>query len=374
MNNLDYQYQNLLSDILHNGTKKGDRTGTGTISVFGREIRHKMSEGFPILTTKRMAWKQITTELIWFLRGDTNIKYLVDNNCHIWDGDAYKKYENKCKANSSEWNEWMKDNGDGTLSMYTMEEFIEKLKTDSEFCKKWGELGPVYGKQWRKWNTNKQITIRDGSYPNGEFKWRYEYEGIDQISNLIRDLNNNPDSRRLMVNAWNVAEVLDMTLPPCHYAFQCYTRELTDKERIDLYYKKIHASQEDMLLPVLRQTVNFHKIPTRALSLKWIQRSVDTFLGLPFNITSYGLLLELLAKEVNMYPDELIGDLGDTHLYLDHIYQANEQMGRDIRELPKLNIVMAEGQKFDILGDFNPENFQLEGYDPHPVIKAPLSN
>jgi thymidylate synthase len=374
MNNLDYQYKNLLSDILENGTKKGDRTGTGTISVFGRQIRHKMSEGFPILTTKRMAWKQITTELIWFLRGDTNIKYLVDNNCHIWDGDAYKKYTNNCKANSSEWNEWMKEHEDGSFSMYTMEEFIDKLKTDPKFCEKWGELGPVYGKQWRKWDTKKKISIRDGSYPNGEYKWKIEYEGIDQISNLIRDLNNNPDSRRLMVNAWNVGEVLDMTLPPCHYTFQCYTRELSDKERIDLYYKKIHARQEDMSLPVLRQTVDFHKIPTRALSLKWIQRSVDTFLGLPFNITSYGLLLELLAKEVNMLPDELIGDLGDTHIYLNHMDQANEQIGRDIRELPKLNIVMSEGQKFDLLGDFNPENFQLEGYDPHPAIKAPLSN
>jgi thymidylate synthase len=192
MNNLDKQYIALLNDILANGVKKEDRTGTGTISVFGRQIRHKMSEGFPLLTTKKMPFKTIATELIWFLRGDTNIKYLVENGCNIWNGDAYKNYCKYTSANSSEWNKWMRDNGDGSLSMFTQEEFIDKIKTDDEFAKKWGQLGPIYGKQWRNWD------------------W-YEFDDsvkkVDQIQNLINDLKTNPDSRRLMVNAWNVTDL-----------------------------------------------------------------------------------------------------------------------------------------------------------------------
>lgn len=173
MNNLDKQYQALLQDILDNGVEKKDRTGTGTISVFGRQIRHKMSEGFPLLTTKKMAWKTMVTELIWFLRGDTNIKFLVDNGCHIWDGDAYKNYVSR----------------QTTEDVGSMKWFIEQIKTNDEFAKKWGELGPIYGKQWRKWNSG---------------IWN---ETFDQIQNLINDLKTNPDSRRLMVNAWNVSDL-----------------------------------------------------------------------------------------------------------------------------------------------------------------------
>ena len=201
MNNLDKQYQELLQDILDNGYRKEDRTGTGTISVFGRQIRHKMSEGFPLLTTKKMAWKTMVTELLWFLRGDTNIKFLVDNNCHIWDGDAYKRYFNEIASNKNM-------NFEVPLSK---EEFINKIKTDDEFAEKWGELGPVYGKQWRSWHLNAKVTM-DGKY--------HEEKGIDQIQSLINDLKTNPDSRRLMVNAWNVGELDQMVLPPCHYGFQ----------------------------------------------------------------------------------------------------------------------------------------------------------
>jgi thymidylate synthase len=336
MNNLDINYQNLLKDILENGTQKGDRTGTGTISVFGRQIRHKMSEGFPLLTTKKMYFKGVVTELLWFLRGDTNIKYLVDNNCHIWDGDAYKKYHST----------WEMDTY-GVLDALSQEEFINKIKTDRMFAFEWGELGPIYGAQWRRW------------FPGG----------IDQIANLIHDLKTNPDSRRLMVNAWNVGELDSMTLPPCHYGFQVYTRELSEKERTILYFEKYGYDSVNM------EGNDLTEIPTRAISLMWNQRSVDTFLGLPFNIASYGLLLEIIAKEVNMVPDELIGNLGDVHLYSNHIDQAKEQIGREPMELPSLNIKL----HFDNEPSFVPEqwlidDFEILGYKSHPTIKAPLSN
>jgi thymidylate synthase len=222
MNKLDKDYCNLLQDILDNGVKKQDRTGTGTISVFGRQIRHKMSEGFPLLTTKKMAFKTMVTELLWFLRGDTNIKYLVDNGCHIWDGDAYKNYRNKASMSNDldclirqEEGSFLKE-----MRLYTQEEFINKIKTDDEFAQKWGELGPVYGKQWRNW-----MGFHEGQHDilkvvNGVEQHKDYLVGKDQIWNLINDLKTNPDSRRLMVNAWNVGELDQMTLPPCHYGFQ----------------------------------------------------------------------------------------------------------------------------------------------------------
>jgi thymidylate synthase len=315
MNNLDKQYQALLQDILDNGVEKKDRTGTGTISVFSRQIRHKMSDGFPLLTTKKMAFKTMVTELLWFLRGDTNIKYLVDNNCHIWDGDAYKNYKTYMNNNITE-TRWSKveilENGSAIGRHYTQEEFINKIKTDDEFAKKWGDLGPIYGKMWRDWDEDTG-------------------EKIDQIQNLINDLKTNPDSRRLMVNAWNCTYIPHMVLPPCHYGFQCYVRE------------------------------------GKYLSLMWNQRSVDTFLGLPFNIASYGLLLEILAKEVNMIPDELIGNLGDVHLYSNHIEQAKEQISREPFELPKLTLEHSSLDPVELV-------YKLEDYQSHPSIKAPLSN
>ena len=338
MNNLDKQYQDLLQDILDNGVTKSDRTGTGTISLFGRQIRHKMSEGFPLLTTKKMPFKTIVTELLWFLRGDTNIKYLVDNNCHIWDGDAYKNY---CKQQSQK-----------LIQGCTYQEFLEKIKTDDEFAKKWGNLGPVYGKQWRNWTPESEYV--DGS--NYVF-----YPKIDQIQNLIDDLKNNPDSRRLMVSAWNVGELDQMVLPPCHYGFQCYTRELNREERVDLYIKKYGDTG-----------MNYEKykdtIPTRAISLKWTQRSVDTFLGLPFNIASYAFLLHLLAKEVNMIPHELIFSGGDVHLYTNHIELAKEQLKRNTYNLAKLELTN------ESIFDLSLDNFKVTGYESSSVLKGELSN
>ena len=392
MNTLDKKYTDLLQDILDNGVTKQDRTGTGTISVFGRQIRHKMSEGFPLLTTKKMYFKGVVTELLWFLRGDTNIKYLVDNDCHIWDGDAYKNYERRWETEGKFLSP--------PVNKFTKEEFINEIKTNPMVAKELGELGPIYGKQWRRWSTK----------PNqyGE----YESNPIDQIQNLINDLKNNPDSRRLMVNAWNVAELDSMTLPPCHYGFQVYTRELSLEERHKLalpIWKEKYGPLADMMVPTNVDNTPY-KIPRRAISLMWNQRSVDTFLGLPFNIASYGLLLEIIAKEVNMVPDELIGNLGDTHLYSNHIEQAKEQIGRKFTEeeiqehlmqsgmdalmidararyidnlpkktrepypLPKLGKIPDYLCRKDNWECYKPSDFTLENYQSHPSIKAPLSN
>jgi len=374
MNKLDKQYTDLLQDILDNGTSKSDRTGTGTISVFGRQIRHNMKDGFPLLTTKKMPFKTIVTELLWFLRGDTNIKFLVDNNCHIWDGDAYKNYENNYQPSDLVYN--YSDDGERFLSLMSQEEFINKIKTDNEFAKKWGELGPIYGKQWRSWET--YFDKSKGWMPHN----------YDQIANLINDLKTNPDSRRLMVNAWNVGELDQMVLPPCHYGFQVYTRELSDEERAKLMDKLYGIKKpEDRILPWLRKDIDEAKIPKRAISLMWNQRSVDTFLGLPVNIASYGLLLEIIAKEVNMVPDELIGNLGDVHLYSNHIEQAKEQIGRESFDLPILNLGWfienwtteeaknARDKAFDAyIRQMRPTDFEIVNYQSHPTIKAPLSN
>jgi thymidylate synthase len=432
MNTLDKSYQALLQDILDNGIRKEDRTGTGTLSVFGRQIRHKMSEGFPLLTTKKMYFKGIVTELLWFLSGDTNIKYLVDNDCHIWDGDAYKNYLTKGAKLNEELG--------GVPDYYTQEEFINKIKTNDEFANKWGELGPVYGKQWRKWDVPKILTIERGKIENSiGTEWgSWERNPIDQIQNLINDLKTNPDSRRLMVSAWNVGELDQMTLPPCHYGFQVYTRELSWYDDLDKI-KEIYVNwslakssggyagdiKTDTIESANQIFVNgwqnnkdpytgkplielecFSSIPKRAISLMWNQRSVDTFLGLPFNIASYGLLLEIIAKEVNMVPDELIGNLGDTHLYLNHIEQAKEQIGQPIFEesltlypngpmnegikkqiiightrepypLPKLMICedMRRTDGFKVpFDELDYSLIKLIDYQSHPSIKAPLSN
>ena len=418
MNKLDRDYTALLQDILDNGVTKSDRTGTGTISVFGRQIRHKMSEGFPLLTTKKMYMKGIITELLWFLRGDTNIKYLVDNDCHIWDGDAYKNYLTKgAKLNEIT---------GGVPDYYSQEEFINKIKTDNEFAKKWGDLGSIYGKQWRHWITdvfNKQGSINEDT----------GYFVIDQIQNLINDLKTNPDSRRLMVSAWNVGELDEMVLPPCHYGFQVYTRELSFEERI--VWMKDNSPTREVILPQslgpefsLDEFFEPYGVPTRAISLMWNQRSVDTFLGLPFNIASYGLLLEIIAKLVNMVPDELIGNLGDVHIYSNHVEQAKEQIGRKYtpeerqemlkeamswrlynkavnelmpfgggmseyydshkipyrtREpypLPELKHIKTDdfykslSNDMSLFTHLDNTDFVIENYESHPTIKAPLSN
>lgn len=299
MNQIDFQYQNLLQEILDNGVEKETRNGK-TLSIFGYQIIHDMKEGFPLLTTKKMATKSMVTELLWFLRGNTNIKYLVENGCNIWNGDAFKYYISKTNEFKGKWPD-------------RMEDFIQKIKEDDEFAKKWGELGPIYGFQWRNWNDI-------GS--NG-----------DQIRNLILELKHNPNSRRLMVNAWNVEQLNEMVLPPCHYGFQCYVRD------------------------------------EKYLSLMWNQRSVDVPLGLPFNIASYGLLLHILAEEVNMIPDKLIGNLGDCHIYQNQKKGVIEQLGR----IPYDNLPSIEFDKKPV-ESYESSDFKFKNYVSHPTIKFPLSN
>ena len=311
-NTLDIDYKKLLYDVIGLGVDKNDRTGTGTRSIFGATIRHKMSDGFPILTTKKVAFNTMVTELKWFLRGDTNIRYLVDRGCNIWNGDAYKRYFT-----------YFDNLGEGIP--LTQKQFIEQIIFDDEFAEEWGELGPIYGKQWRSWGTGETVTVGH----NGSHTLLGE-KVIDQISNLINDLKTNPDSRRLMVNAWNVGELDKMALPPCHYSFQCYVAE-------------------------------------GKLSLMWNQRSADLFLGVPFNISSYGLLLLLLCKETGYEPGELIGNFGDVHLYKNHIEQAKKQLARNPFSLPEVKI----NYRNILKGDFDVE---LINYKSHSSIKAPLSN
>lgn len=324
-NNLDEQYKNLLKKILVTGKAKGDRTGTGTISIFDSSMSIDMSEGFPLLTSKKMFTKGIIYELLWFLNGDTNIKYLVNNNVNIWNGDAYKNY---CKYNYD----------------LTMKEFIYKIKNDDIFSNKWGELGPIYGKQWTNWN------------------------GINQIKELVDNLINNPDSRRLMVSAWNVEDNKKVVLPPCHYGFQCYTYEMSLNERLEEWCKSlgksIHYSKD-----LDHKYLDDKGFPKRKLSLKWNQRSIDFCLGLPFNIASYGFLLHMLAQQTNMLVDKLIMSGGDTHIYKNHVELSKTQLENVSYKLPTLELNKAK----DIFS-YNIEDFKILNYESSGKINYPLSN
>jgi thymidylate synthase len=376
MNRIDTEYQDLLAYILGNGVEKKDRTGTGTLSIFGWQIRHNMKDGFPLLTTKKMAWKSIVIELLWFLRGDTNIKYLVDNGCHIWDGDAYKNYVNKCNEDK-----WMKEIvldlpfPNKSYGLFSQEEFINKIKTDDEFAEKWGELGPIYGKQWRSWETtNVRCRKFEEIYNMSDDSVIVEKNSIDQIANLISELKTNPDSRRLMVNAWNVGELDQMVLPPCHYGFQVYTRELSYEERCDIFKpntKNFRTETNSVIKDLNIKIMNDTETPIRAISLMYNTRSQDVPLGTPFNIASYALLLEIIAKEVNMVPDELIANMGDCHIYLNQKEGVVEQLTREPYPLPKLKIL---DRKVDDIAHYEIGDFIIEGYQSHPAIKIPLSN
>lgn len=296
------QYLDLLKKIKEDGIVKSDRTGTGTRSIFGYQMRFDLSEAFPLLTTKRVFLKGVIHELLWFLAGDTNIKYLVDNGVHIWDNDAYRFYKELCAKQGVE--------------PISMEEFLvaAQQQTPSPIDGyAYGNLNHVYGYQWRSWGK-----------PDGS--------AIDQIKDVINTIKNNPDSRRMIVSAWNVADVEDMALPPCHVLFQFYVAE-------------------------------------GKLSCQLYQRSADTFLGVPFNIASYALLTMMIAQECGLQAGEFVHTLGDTHLYLNHMEQVDEQLSRSPRTLPTMRLNPDVKSVFD----FKYEDFTLEGYDPHPTIKAPMS-
>ncbi len=294
------QYLDLLHRILTDGTVKSDRTGTGTRSVFGHQMRFDLADGFPLLTTKKVFLKGVIHELLWFLRGDTNIRSLVGNGVHIWDNDAYRYYNELCERH-----------GAAPVDRRT---FLASAGEESPIGGyRYGDLNHVYGYQWRSWPR-----------PDGRT--------IDQIAQTVDLIRNNPDSRRMLVSAWNVAEVEEMALPPCHVLFQFYVAD-------------------------------------GRLSCQLYQRSADTFLGVPFNIASYALLTMMMAQVCGLRPGEFIHTLGDAHLYLNHLEQAREQLARTPRPLPHMRLDPAVKSIFD----FRYEDFMLEGYDPWPAIKAPMS-
>jgi thymidylate synthase len=364
-NYLDLEYQDLLQYILDNGVKKEDRTGTGTLSVFGRQIRHKMSEGFPALTTKKLYMKGVIAELIWFLQGRTDLRYLLQNDCRIWTGDAYKVYDKDFDAENPPFSA-------PYPKRLTIEEFEKKILEDDEFDKHYGDLGPIYGKQWRWWGYEPQTEERG-----------YGIKGIDQIAQAIHKLKKNPDDRGIIVSAWNVSDLDQMTLRPCHNFFQFYTRELSLVEMVRL----AKYENEEELIKTRKDNINEiserllkDNIPTRAISLMFNMRSNDVPLGLPFNLASYGLLLEIFGKMVNMVPDELIANLGDAHIYLNQIDGIKEQLSREPFGLPKLTHLKTDhfykllSEDLSLLGHLDINDFKLENYQSHPAIKIPLSN
>ena len=306
----DESYLDLLGHLMKNGVEKTDRTGTGTKSVLGYQMRFNLEDGFPLLTTKKVAIKAIIHELIWFMRGDTNLKYLADNNVHIWDDWPFKAYFTRSgkpmpKVGSTEWNDGIK-------------EFVEKIKKDEIFAKEYGNLGPIYGSQWRCWK-NQDNTC------------------LDQLGNAIEMIKKTPDSRRIIVSAWNVADIDEMAkagLPPCHCLFQFYVAD-------------------------------------GKLSCQLYQRSCDTFLGVPFNIASYSLLVMIIAQICGLKPGEFVWTGGDVHLYSNHMEQAKLQLSRrtDIRALPTIKINPTKNK----LEDFTIDDFELIGYNPHEGIKAPIA-
>lgn len=310
-------YLNLCNYILENGYKREDRTHTGTYSVFGYQMRFDLSEGFPLLTTKRVPFRLVASELLWFIKGDTNIKYLLENNNNIWNEWAFDKWIKSSEYNGPDMENFgirsQKDPDFNEAYQAQMKIFKEQILNDDDFAKKYGDLGSVYGKQWRKWKTSSNETI-------------------DQLREVIDSIKQNPNSRRHIVSAWNPEDIPNMALPPCHTLFQFYVAD-------------------------------------GKLSCQLYQRSGDVFLGVPFNIASYALLTHLIAKECNLEVGEFVHTLGDAHIYSNHVEQVKKQLSREPRKLPKL---ILNNEKESIF-DYEITDMSIEGYNPHPSIKAPIA-
>jgi thymidylate synthase len=352
MNNVDKEYFRLLNTIITHGKRKKNRTGVDTIGVFGEQAKFNIDlDAFPILTTKKVFFKGILHELLWFIKGDTNIKYLVDNDVHIWDEWAYKRYLDK----------------NGAEVINTQEEFIKTIKEDAEFAKQWGELGEgTYGGMWRAFPTN----IIDYDYPVLDtLPPQYTYKVVDQLKKVVDKLQTNPDDRRMIVSAWHPYWVDHCALPPCHCLFHFNTEELGDWERSWIAQKRGFNIGMTSVHEMNEREFDKVGIPRRRLNCLLYQRSCDTFLGVPFNITSYCLLTAMIAHCVNMVPGVFTHTYGDLHIYENHAEQVKTQLSRKPKELPRLWINPDKRDLFSLTYD----DIRLENYDPHPAIKAEVA-
>lgn len=386
-------YLDIVRNIFENGVEKSDRTGTGTISTFGLQFKHDMRTGFPLLTTKKMAFKQIVEELLWFMSGSTNIKPLVEKNTNIWNGDAYKFYKTYAQLHIDLKLPCKDFTNDGKV--YTMQEFVQAIKDDNfvnelncSFAEFFAELGPVYGAQWRSQHSEVSLKLKYLDYLKTKTSSRQrilsidDFENVieastyrrDQLQDVIDTLSTNPDDRRMIVNSWNVSKIDAMLLPPCHYAFQFYS----ERRPIEDIIKEFPAHC-DVDSDITEYGIDFlckkYNVKSRYLSLMWNQRSVDTGLGLPFNIASYGLLLHFVCSMVNMVPKMLIGNLGDTHIYKDHIEQLHAQLQRTPLQLPTLKVKNPQTTNIDVfIEHFQYKDIELSNYTCYDTIKMPLSN
>ena len=351
------QYQDLLQRIIDEGCEKesGRSNMPHVWGIEDGEIKMDLREGFPLLTTKKMPWKMIVHELLWFLRGETNIKYLVDNNVNIWCGDAFRWYQKYAKDNNSEVNTILKSNPDGSFSMFTYNEFVEKIKLakDNRYLPRYGEymfgdLGKVYGFQWRK----RERVFNDEMPPDFENK----IEIVDQVKNIIDGLQTNPYSRYHILDAWNPLDLKDMALPPCHLLYQFIIRPLSTQERKDWFFTSpIYRKHMDKVL-------DGYNVPKFYLNLNLYQHSCDSLLGIPFNIASMSLLLMIVAQTCNMIPKQSKWIGGDVHLYLDHIPVAKEQIGRTPKKLPQM-IIKKDLKNLDDILTLTIEDFELQNYE-----------
>ena len=363
MNNADKQYKDILNKILTEGREKKSRAGD-TIDLFGGQMRFNLSEGFPLSTLRKVPHKAVFRELFWFLSGSTNVSVLTRQGVHIWDADAYRNYCAKCSGNSAKWDKWMHKNEDGSLRMYLFEEFVEKLKIDDEFAEKWGDLGKgSYSWAWRSfpytelWATG-QEGLGGSYYEDREF-------GFDQIQNIVDKLKKEPDSRRIILNAYHPYWAEKAILPPCHFASQFGTEQLTEEERIDIWQNRTGKSRYcDFSQGCL------DGIPTRRLNCHLICRSQDFLLGTVFNVPMYSLLTELLAYCTGMVAGDLVWSASSIHVYSNQKEQAKEILTREPLKLPRLKI--KDGAPKNIF-EIGMEHVEVVDYAPHPAIKIPLS-